>query len=106
MTCDFWAENARKKCKEKKQKLIPRLHLRLVLLAQGPARRHSFRGGNRFRLGERDFEGVYILSVADAFELAIELGGGIVGVAIFVLIFGFGLPLLESGVEIGLGERV
>jgi hypothetical protein len=34
------------------------------------------------------------------------LGGGIVGVAIFVLVFGFGLPLLESVVEIGLGERV
>ena len=55
---------------------------------------------------ERDFEGVYVFSVADAFELAIELGGGIVGVAIFVLVFGFGLALLESVVEIGLGERV
>jgi hypothetical protein len=55
---------------------------------------------------ERDFEGVYFFSVADAFELAIKLGGGIDGVAIFVLIFGFGLALLESMVEIGLGERV
>ena len=55
---------------------------------------------------ERDFEGVYVFSVADAFELAIELGGGIVRVAIFVLVFGFGLALLESVVEIGLGERV
>jgi hypothetical protein len=34
------------------------------------------------------------------------LGGRIVGVAIFVLVFGFGLALLESVVEIGLGERV
>jgi hypothetical protein len=106
LTCDFWAENARKKCKEKKQQLIPRLHLRVVLLAQGPARRNSFRDRNRFRFGERDFEDVYVLSVADPFELAIKLGGGIVGVAIFVLVFGFGLPLLESVVEIGLGERV
>ena len=31
---------------------------------------------------EQDFEGVYVFSVADAFELAIELCGGIVGVAI------------------------
>jgi hypothetical protein len=53
---------------------------------------------------ERDFEGVDVLSVADAFELAIELGGGIVGVAIFVLVFGFGLTLLESVVEIRLGD--
>jgi len=55
---------------------------------------------------ERDFEDLYLLSIADAFELAIELGGRIVGVAIFVLIFGFGLALLESVVEIGLGEGV
>lgn len=38
--------------------------------------------------------------------MAIELGGGIVGVAIFVLVFGLGLSLLESVVEIGLGEGV
>jgi hypothetical protein len=55
---------------------------------------------------ERDFENPYLFSVADAFELAIEFGGGIVGVAIFILVFGFGLALLESVVEVGLGERV
>ena len=55
---------------------------------------------------ERDFEGVYVFSVADAFELAIELCAGIVGVAIFVLVFGFGLALLERVVEVGLGECV
>ncbi|NYF88198.1 hypothetical protein RBB79_01665 [Tunturiibacter empetritectus] len=40
------------------------------------------------------FEGhpkyVYVLSVADAFELAVELGGGVVWVAVF----GFGLALI------------
>jgi hypothetical protein len=36
------------------------------------------------------------------------LGGGIVGIAIFLLVFGFGLglALLESVIEIGLGERL
>lgn len=51
-----------------------------------------------------DFEGVYGFSVADAFELAVELGGGIVWVAVFFLIIGFGLALFEGVVEVGLGE--
>ena len=55
---------------------------------------------------ELDSKGVYFFSVADPFELAIELGGRIVGVTIFVLVFGFGLALLQSVVEVGLGERV
>jgi hypothetical protein len=51
-----------------------------------------------------DFEGVDGLAVADAFELAVELGGGVVGIALVVVFGGFGLALLESVVEIGLGE--
>ena len=66
----------------------------------------SYDRGTLVSFAERDFENVYVFSIADASELAIELGGGIVRVAIFVLVFGFGLALLESVVEIGLGERV
>jgi len=45
-----------------------------------------------------------VLSVANAFELTVELGGGIVGIAVFVFDLGLGLALLEDVVEIGLGE--
>jgi hypothetical protein len=51
-----------------------------------------------------DFEGVYRLTVTDAFELAVELGGWVVGIAFVVVFGGFGLALLEGVVEIGLGE--
>jgi hypothetical protein len=53
---------------------------------------------------EGDFEGVYRLTVTDAFELAVELGGWVVGIAFVVVFGGFGLALLEGVVEIGLGE--
>ena len=52
---------------------------------------------------EGDFEGVYRLTVTDAFELAVELGGWVVGIAFVVVLGGFGLALLEGVVEIGLG---
>ena len=51
-----------------------------------------------------DFEGVYGFSVADAFELAVELAGGIVWVALVVVFDRFGLTLFESVDEIGLGD--
>jgi hypothetical protein len=51
-----------------------------------------------------DFEGVYGLAVADAFELAVELGGRIVWVAVFFFVGGFGLALFESVVEVWLGD--
>jgi hypothetical protein len=51
-----------------------------------------------------DFEGTYGFSVADAFELAVELGGEIVLVALVVLFGRFGLTLFESVDEIGLGD--
>jgi hypothetical protein len=57
--------------------------------------------------GEGDFKGAYpfcVFSVADAFELAAELGGRVVGIAIFVFVGAFGLALLEGVVEVGLGE--
>ena len=54
--------------------------------------------------GEGDFECVYRLSVADAFELAVELGGGVVRVAVFFFVVGFGLTLFCGAVKVGLGE--
>jgi len=51
-----------------------------------------------------DFEGVYGLAVADAFELAVELGERVVGIAILFFVSGFGLALFEGVVEVGLGE--
>ena len=42
--------------------------------------------------------------VADAFELAIELGSGVVRVAVFVLLLGFGLALFECVMEVGLDD--
>jgi hypothetical protein len=51
-----------------------------------------------------DFEGVYGFSVADAFELAVELGGGIVWVALIVVFGRFGLTLFEGLDEIGLSD--
>ena len=51
-----------------------------------------------------DFERVYGFSVADAFELAVELGGGIVWVAVVIVFGRFGLTLFESVDEIGLGD--
>jgi hypothetical protein len=51
-----------------------------------------------------DFEGVYGFSVAYAFELADELGGGIVLVALVVFFGRFGLTLFENVGEIGLGH--
>ena len=52
---------------------------------------------------EGDFEGVDGLAVADAFELAVELGGGIVGVAVVFFVGGFGLALFDGVVKVGLG---
>ena len=43
-----------------------------------------------------DFKGVYGFSVSDAFELAVELGGGVVRVAVFFFVGGFGLALFEG----------
>ena len=51
-----------------------------------------------------DFEGVYGFSVADAFDLAVELGGGIVWVTLVIVFGRFGLTLFESVNEIGLGD--
>jgi hypothetical protein len=45
-----------------------------------------------------------MFSVADAFELTVELSGGIVGIARFVFSLGFDLALFEGVVKIGLGE--
>jgi hypothetical protein len=53
---------------------------------------------------EGDFEGVCGLTVADAFELAVELGGWVVGVAVFFFVVGFGLALFCGVVKVGLGE--
>jgi hypothetical protein len=44
------------------------------------------------------------VSVADAVELAVELGGGIVWVALVVVFGRFGLTLFEGVDEIGLGD--
>ena len=58
-------------------------------------------------MAEGDFEGVWCfctLSVADAFELAVEPGCGVVGVSVFFFIRGFGLALLDGVVEVGLGQ--
>jgi hypothetical protein len=49
---------------------------------------------------------VYRLTVADTFELAAKLRGGVVGIAVFVLVFGFGLALFEGVIQIGLGQRL
>jgi hypothetical protein len=125
LTCDFWAENAKKYKDKSKGNRISRFAPafgRAVapcglafyctrervpsILALAFGRVVGLSRWTLVSFAERDFEGVYFFSVADAFELAIKLGGGIDGVAIFVLIFGFGLALLESMVEIGLGERV
>jgi hypothetical protein len=38
--------------------------------------------------------------------LAVELGGGVVGIAVFLFVVGFGLALLYGVVEIGLGESM
>jgi hypothetical protein len=44
------------------------------------------------------------LAISDAFELAIELGEGVVGVAAFFFVGGFGLALFQRVMEVGLGE--
>ena len=64
------------------------------------------RGGQKClaALTKGDFEGAYGFSVADAFELAVELGGGIVWVALVVVVGRFGLTLFESVDEIGLSD--
>src|ERR1700687_1059535 len=67
----------------------------------GHRARAKTRAGALISFAEGDFEGVYGLAVADAFELAVELGGG-VGVFFFVL--GFGLALFDGVVKVGLGE--
>jgi hypothetical protein len=54
------------------------------------------RTGALVSFAEGDFEGVYGFSVADAFELAIELSGWVVRVAVFFFVGGFGLALLEG----------
>ncbi len=53
---------------------------------------------------EGDFQVVDRLAVADAFELAVELGGGVVRVAVFFFVVGFGLALFCGVVEVGLGQ--
>jgi hypothetical protein len=62
--------------------------------------------GVRLKDVKRYLQGVDIFPVSDAFELAVELGGRIVGVAVFFLVFVFGLSLFEGMVEIGLGESL
>ena len=44
------------------------------------------------------------MAVADAFELAVELGGRVIRVAVFFFLGGFGLALLEGVVQVGLGD--
>ena len=44
------------------------------------------------------------MAVSYTFELAIEMDGGIVWIAIFVFVGGFGLALFEGVVKVGLGE--
>ena len=53
---------------------------------------------------EGDFQVVDRLAVADALELAVELGGGVVRVAVFFFVVGFGLALFCGVVEVGLGQ--
>ena len=53
---------------------------------------------------ERNFEDVNAFAVADAFELAIKLGEGIVRVTVFVLVFSFELALFDGMVEVRLGD--
>jgi hypothetical protein len=74
LTCDFWAENDKK-----------------------------VQAGS-ISFAKKDFEGVDWLAVSDTFELAIEMDGGIVWIAIFVFVGGFGLALFEGVVKVGLGE--
>jgi hypothetical protein len=95
LTCDFWAEITEGKYKSNKQQQIPSgmTTTKATVKSKGLA-----------RFAEGDFEGVYGLAVADAFELAIELGSGVVRVAVFVLLLGFGLALFEGVMEVGLGD--
>jgi hypothetical protein len=44
------------------------------------------------------------VAVSDTFELAIEMDGGVVWIAIFVFVGGFGLALFEGVVKVRLGE--
>lgn len=44
------------------------------------------------------------MPIADAFELPVEVGCGIVRVTVFVLVFGFELALFDGMVEIRLGD--
>jgi hypothetical protein len=55
---------------------------------------------------QRHLEGVDGLAVADAFELAVELGCRIVGVAVFFFVVGFGLTLFQRVVKVGLGKAL
>jgi hypothetical protein len=47
---------------------------------------------------------VCTLSIANAFELAVEPGCGVVGVPVFFFVSGFGLALFDGVVEVGLGH--
>jgi hypothetical protein len=76
-------------------------------LVAGEVAKEEQRGDALVSLAEEDFEGVWCvcaLSVADAFELAAELGCGVVGVSVFFFVVGFGLALFDGVVEVGLGE--
>jgi hypothetical protein len=95
LTCSFWAEIAEEKCKNNKQQQIP---------FGDDNKKINGKSKGLATFAKGDFEGVYGLAVADAFELAVELGGGVVRVAVFVLILGFGLALFEGVVEVGLGD--
>jgi hypothetical protein len=44
------------------------------------------------------------LPVANAFELAVELGGRVVGIAVFFFVVRLGLTLFERVMEVRLGE--
>jgi hypothetical protein len=59
---------------------------------------------NSIPLAERHPESVDGLVVADAFELVGQLGAGVVGVAVFFFVIGYGLALLDGVVKVGLGE--
>jgi hypothetical protein len=95
LTCDFWAEIAEGKYKSNKQQQIP---------FGDDNKKCNGKSKGLARFVEGDFEGVYGLAVADAFELAIELGSGVVRVAVFVLLLGFGLALFECVMEVGLDD--